>query len=186
VRPSAPLTAGIRSINRAPIHPTSTQELIVPNLMKNESSPTKRGCMPPKTTRETTFSVVARPPAERGLTKFETLSCERWNEAWEAYPALEHVHVGYVDARSFGGQAIVVDIEDDLDRWGRIVDPLVDEFGDPVPNEEADGRITLNLRLRTAKRLLQLLQKAVAALEIEQEVVDAYYEMPTRQAPDGG
>jgi hypothetical protein len=64
------------------------------------------------------------------------------------------------------------------------VDPLVDEFGDPVPNEEADDHITLNLRLPTAKRLIRLLQKTVAALEIEEEVIDAYYEMPTRQTPD--
>jgi hypothetical protein len=104
------------------------------------------------------------PPAERGLTKFEALSCERWNEAWEAYPALDHVHVGYVDARSFAGRAIVVDVEEDFDRWARLVDPLVDEFGDPVPNEEADDRITLNLQLPTAKRLIRLLQKAVAEL----------------------
>lgn len=87
---------------------------------------------------------------------------------------LEHVFVGYVDAWSLGGRVIVVDVEDDMDRWGRIVDPFVDEFGDPVPNKKADDRITLNLQLPTAKRLLQRLQKAVEALEIEEEVIDAY------------
>jgi hypothetical protein len=65
-----------------------------------------------------------------------------------------------------------------FDRWARLVDPFVDEFGDPIPNDEADDRITLNLGLTTAKRLLRLLQKAVAALEIEEELVDAYYEQP--------
>jgi hypothetical protein len=96
----------------------------VPNPMKNESSSTKRGCMPPKTTRETTSSVVARPPAERDLTKFETLSCERWTEEWGDYPAEGHIHVGYIDARSFAGRAIVVDVEDDFRSVGASRGPL--------------------------------------------------------------
>jgi hypothetical protein len=72
-----------------------------------------------------------------------------------------------------------------FDRWARLVDPFVDEFGDPIPNDEADDRITLNLLLPTAKRLIRLLQKAVAALEIEEELVDAYDKRSTRQTPDG-
>jgi hypothetical protein len=141
--------------------------------------------LPPKATRATTSSIgkpwASEPPAKRGLTKFEALCCEQWNEDWNTYPSLDHVHVGYVDARSFGGQAIVVEVEDDLNRWQHLVDPLVDEFGDPVSNDEADDRITLNLMLPTAKRLLRLLQKAVAVVEIEKEVADAYDEMLMRQ-----
>ncbi|SEE86798.1 hypothetical protein SAMN05444161_7538 [Rhizobiales bacterium GAS191] len=151
------------------------------NSTKNASSLAKRGSLPPKATHYTASSIgkalASEPPAKRGLTKFEALRCEQCIREWEAYPALEHVYVGYVDARSFGGQAIVVDVEDDFERWAHKVDPFVDKFGDPIPNDEADDRIALNLTLPTAKRLMQLLQEAVATLEIEKELVDAYYEI---------
>jgi hypothetical protein len=155
--------------------------------MKNKSSPAKRGSLPSKATRVTTSPIgeaaTDLPPARRGLTKFERLGCERLNEEWMFYPddkMADHVYVGFVDAQSLGGRVIVVDVEDDRDRWDHIEDPFVDEFGDPVPNEEADDHFTLSLHLRTAKRLMQRLQEAIKTLEIETEVIEAYEKIKAR------
>jgi hypothetical protein len=127
----------------------------VPNQKKNESSPTKRGCMPPKTTRETASSVVARPPAERGLTKFETLSCERWTEEWGDYPAEGHIHVGYIDARSFDHQAryhVTLGVDADSSRLIDVPSWIWSAAGPPGPFKSHD-ETSRSLRRRAESKL---------------------------------